>query len=576
MGQVFGPPFVSVSCQFLKSRNLLQTIDKMDRFLTTTKLLCIAAMILSCQASDQPVSNKKAKSTPPNILWLVAEDLSGYLPSFGDSTIATPNISRLAAEGICYDQFYSAAPVCAPARASIAMGMYPTSIAAGHMRTGGNVKFYPKDITPYEAMPPVGSRMMSEWLRINGYYCTNNSKEDYQFKKTPTAWDESSKEAHWRNRKPGQPFFSIFNFTVCHESRIWAKAEDSLLVDPDLVVPDIPYLPRTDIALNDIRRMYSNIIEMDRQVGEVLDQLEEDGELENTIIFWYSDHGGPLPRQKRLLYDSGMKVPMIIRFPNKEGAGSRNDDLTCFIDLAPTVLSLAGIPPPSYMQGIDFLGEHQPAQKRKYVFGAGDRFDAQYDCIRAVRDKRYKLIRYYERDKPMFLPVAYRDQMPIMQELHRLRDAGKLTPAQALWFRETKPEIEFFDVDSDPHEINSLADDPQYTAKIEELSQAMDQWLVDIDDKGLQKETELLRKLWPDGSQPVTGNPTFDISGDLLEISCPTEGASIGVKMWEETGEEPDSWQVYTTPISRDGQNVKAISHRIGFKVSEEVSHSDD
>ena len=572
MVDLFRSQFELADFYYINDEPLIFNMSKPSLF-----SLIVLTIAVSCSNQENKVHSGEAttESLRPNILWLVAEDLSCYLPSFGDSTIQTPNLSRLAEEGICYDQFYTAAPVCAPARASIAMGMYPTSIAAGHMRTGGNVKFYPKDITPYEALPPVGTRMMSEWLRINGYYCTNNSKEDYQFKKTPTAWDESSKQAHWRNRQPGQPFFSIFNFTVCHESQIWAKAEDSLLVDADLEVPDIPYLPRTDVALNDIRRMYSNIIEMDRQVGRVLDQLEEDGELENTIIFWYSDHGGPLPRQKRLLYDSGMKVPMIIRFPDKKGANTRNDDLTCFIDLAPTVLSLAGIPPPSYMQGIDFLGDHQPTQKRKYVFGAGDRFDAQYDCIRAARDKRYKLIRYYDTEKPMFLPVAYRDQMPIMQELHRLRDLGQLTPAQALWFRPTKPNIEFFDVDNDPHEINNLADDPQYSDKIDELSKAMDQWLIDIDDQGLQEEKELLKKLWPDGSQPVTANPSLNLSKDQIQITCATEGASIGVKLWNDENEEPSSWKVYTDPIHVGNKDlkIKYVAHRIGFKPSAENLH---
>ncbi len=514
----------------------------------------------------------QATTQSPNIVWIVAEDLSCYLPSFGDSTIETPNLSRLAAEGICYDQFYTAAPVCAPARASIATGMYPTSIAAGHMRTGGNPKHFPKGVTPYEALPPPAVKMMSEWLRMKGYYCTNRSKEDYQFKKTMTAWDECSKTAHWRNRKPGQPFFSIFNFTVTHESQIWAKADDPLLVAKDLQVPDIPYLPRTEIALNDIRRMYSNIIEMDRMVGEVLVQLEEDGELDNTIIFWYSDHGGPLPRQKRLLYDSGMKVPLIVRFPDGRKAGSRDDDLTCFIDLAPTTLSLVGMEPPAYMHGIDFLGDHQPVIKRKYVFGAGDRFDAQYDHVRAARDKRFKLIRYYDTEKPMFLPVAYRDQMPIMQELHRMREANELNEVQALWFRETKPEIEFFDVDNDPHEINNLAEDPRYTAKIAELEGAMDQWLAEINDRGLQDEGELLKSLWPEGKQPITTDPSIRRSGEMMWITCATEGSSIGYKIWPKGTREPDAWSVYQGPIEvASDSNIKAVAHRIGYIRSKEV-----
>ncbi|MGI9543391.1 MAG: sulfatase family protein, partial [Cyclobacteriaceae bacterium] len=371
----------------------------------------------------------------PNILWLVAEDLGPYISPFGDSTAYTPNLDRLAAQGVCFDNFYSPSGVCAPSRAAIATGMYPTRIGANHMRTGpwyaGDVpedrireytaRALPAGLTSYDAIPPPEVKMMSEVLRRAGYYCTNNAKQDYQFRKPVTAWDESSKEAHWRKRAPGQPFFSVFNFEVTHESRIWNKAEDSLWIDPSKPIPIPPYLPDTEVGQKDVRRMYSNIMEMDHQVGEVLDQLEEDGELENTIIFWYTDHGGPLPRMKRLLYDSGIKVPMIIRFPGEQMAGTRNDDLLSFIDFAPTVMSLAGINPPVYLDGQAFLGDYQAEEKRKYIHAAADRFDETYDTNRAVRDKQYKYIRYYQTDLPMFLHVDYRDQMAIMQELYRLR-----------------------------------------------------------------------------------------------------------------------------------------------------------
>ncbi len=531
--------------------------------------------LLSCANDPDPVGKQDDRDMlvlpdKPNILWLVAEDLSPYIPSFGDSTIQTPTLSRLAAEGICYDYFFASAPVCAPARASIATGMYPTHIAAGHMRTGGNPIYFPEGIIPYEAQPPAEARMMSEYLRMQGYYCTNNAKEDYQFQKTHTAWDQSNGNAHWRNREPGQPFFAIFNFGVTHESRIWAKAEDSLWIPADLPVEVPPYLPDTEVGRKDVRRMYSNIKEMDAQVGEVLRQLEEDGELDNTIIFWYSDHGGPLPRQKRLLYDSGLKVPLIIRFPNAQQAGTRNQDMLSFIDLAPTVLSLAGIAPPAHMDGIDFLGEHQPAEKKKYIHAAADRFDAAYDKIRATRDRRYKYIRYYETEKPMFLRVKYRDQMPVMQELYRLRDADELNEAQALWFRETKPHFEFFDVENDPHELNNLADDPQYADKIRELSDECDRWLDAINDTGLVPESELLETLWPGMEQPVTANPTIYLEQAMVTLDCPTPGASIGYKVEKEDGSYPDSWEVYTGSFNQPvGRDIRVLAHRIGYLSSD-------
>ncbi len=274
--------------------------------------------IIVCSACNAPTTSSSAfPYERPNILWLVAEDLSPYIPAFGDSTVHTPNLSRLAAEGIRFTNCFSVSGVCAPSRAALATGMYPNRIGATHMRNTGNIKYLPEGIVPYEANPPAEVKMHSEYLRRAGYYCTNNAKEDYQFKKTLTAWDESSPRAHWRNRKAGEPFFAIFNFGVTHESRIWVKAEDSLWVDADLDVPVPPYLPDNEVGQRDMRRMYSNIMEMDQQVGEILSQLEADGLMENTIIFWYGDHGGPLPRQKRLLYDSGIEVPLIVRYPDQ-------------------------------------------------------------------------------------------------------------------------------------------------------------------------------------------------------------------------------------------------------------------
>lgn len=529
-------------------------------------------------------SQKDAYKTKPNILWIVAEDLSEYMPSFGDSTIQTPHLSRLAAEGVCFDQFFSPAAVCAPARSSIALGMYPTHIGSNHMRTGpwyrDNVsdqaiieydKRLPEGVHSYEAIPPVGAKMMSEYLREAGYYCSNNSKEDYQFIKPVTAWDDSSNKAHWRNRKEGQPFFSIFNVGITHESQIWARAKDSLWVDQNLEVDVPPYLPDTKIGRQDIRRMYSNIKMMDQKVGEILNQLEEDGLLESTIIFWYTDHGGPLPRQKRLLYDSGIKVPLIVRFPDGQFANTRNQEMTSFIDLAPTVMSLVGLEPKSHMDGKAFLGDYKREIPARYVYSAADRFDESYDKIRSVRDRRYKLIRYFEPNLPMFLRIIYREQMPIMQELYRLRDEGLLTAEQKLWFRETKPEFEFFDTEKDPHEVHDLFDDPTYKLKIDELKSALDEWMAKVPDRNFEPEPKLLAKLWPDKKQPVTLAPTVRVQNGFLQIENLTKGASIAYQ-FVDGDKEVIEWLVYTKPIKIEAeQNVKVLAHRIGFKPSKMV-----
>lgn len=509
----------------------------------------------------------------PNILWLVAEDLGPYIPSFGDSTVITPNISRLAAEGVRYTHVFSPSGVCSPSRAALSTGMYPSSIGANHMRTlSGSAKYMPEGLIPYEVVPPPYVKMHAEYLREAGYYCTNNSKEDYQFRKTLTAWDESSRNAHWRDRPEGKPFFAIFNFGITHESQIWARAKDSLWVAEDLEVDVPPYLPDNEVGRGDVRMMYSNIKRMDAQVGKILDELEEDGLLENTIIFWYTDHGGPLPRMKRLCYDSGLRVPMVIRFPNKARAGEIDDQLISFIDFKPTIMSLAGINPPDYIEGKAFLGDYAVKNERTYIHAAADRFDEMYDKIRGVRDHRFKYLRNYNLDQPYYLPVAYREQMPVMKELLRLRDTGELTEYQAQWFREQKPREELFDCEADPHELHNLADDPGYQEKLEELRRECDRWLAEIQDKGMMPELDWLEIIWPGLRQPVTIAPQVSKEGKLISVSSPTKGASIGYQWSEKTEEPGEIWEVYTGPLEENpSKTLWLVSDRLGYKPSEPV-----
>ncbi len=508
----------------------------------------------------------------PNIVWLVAEDMSPVIPSFGDSTIETPNISWLAAEGIRFTNVFSPSGVCSPSRAALATGMYPTHIGATHMRNAGLAKYMPEGIFPYEALPLPEVKMHSEYLRRIGYYCTNNPKEDYQFKKTLTAWDESSPRAHWRNKKPGQPFFAIFNFMVCHESQIWARSGDSLWVDADLDVPVPAYLPNNEVGLRDVRRMYSNVKEMDHQVGVILKQLEEDGYLDNTIIFWYSDHGGPLPRQKRLVYESGLKVPLIIRYPDRSGAGEIDDRLISFIDFKPTLLSLVGIKPPEYLDGRSFAGQYEAPEKRKYIHAAADRFDEHVDRIRAVRDHRYKYLRNFLPAQGYYLPLMYREQMPIMQELLRMRDNGELNEYQAQWFRKSKPEEELFDTYTDPHELKNLAEDPVFKEKLLELRQECDRWIGETGDMGLIPELDYIHSIWPGGVQPVTMEPVISKGEQGIEITCQTKGASIGYQVLSKKEIPGKTWQVYMEPIELGRkEKLVAVAHRIGYKPSDQV-----
>ncbi|HAS49865.1 MAG TPA: sulfatase [Gammaproteobacteria bacterium] len=545
------------------------------------KFIGLLVLVLAIsQCSNEETAKSEQASGPklpqkPNILWLVAEDLSAIIPPFGDNTVATPNLTRLADEGIRYTQVYSSSGVCAPSRAAIATGMYQNRIGAQHMRTTNIADFGVEGIVPYEAVPPAYVKMHSQYFREAGYYASNNAKEDYQFRKTVTAWDDSSRSAHWRNRAEGQPFFSVFNFGITHESQVWAQAGNPLLVDENLEVPIPPYLPDSEIGRKDVRQVYSNIVAMDQQVGEILNQLEEDGLLDSTIIFWYSDHGGPLPRQKRLLYDSGIHLPLIIRFPDQYRAGEIDDQLISFVDFKSTILSLAGIEPPTYVDGRAFLGEYAASTSRDYVHAAADRFDSEYDTIRAVRDKRFKYLRNFNPEKPYYLPLTYREQMPVMQELLRMRDAGQLNETQAQWFRTSKEEEELFDTENDPYELNNLAGDTSYAEKLAELRNELDSWMSYIDDKGLMPEVDLINSMWPNSVQPTTLSPIASKAENdgAITLRSKTEGASIGYQILNDGEELGATWQIYQEPLAiNEGQRLLVIAHRIGFTPSATIS----
>ena len=540
-----------------------------------TKIAAFVVVLWALLGCDSLERNKLSGSTlpeRPNILWIVAEDLSPIIPPFGDLTVDTPNLTRLADEGVRYTRVFSTSGVCAPSRASIATGMYQNRIGAHHMRTTSVVGEGPAGLIPYEVVPPAYVKMQSQYFREAGYYTSNNAKEDYQFRKPITAWDDSSPQAHWRNRASGQPFFSIFNIGITHESQVWRQRNNPLLLANDAEVPIPPYLPETDIAVRDIRQVYSNIIAMDREIGKLLSQLEEDDLVDDTIIFFYSDHGGPLPRQKRLLYDSGIRVPLIIRFPGKWRAGEIDDQLISFVDFKSTTLSLAGIEPPAYSDGRAFLGDFVETPTREYIHAAADRFDNEYDTIRAVRDSRYKYLRNYNLDKAYYLPLPYREQMPIMRELLQLNEQGKLNRFQAQWFREQKPLEELFDTDIDPYELENLAQDPAYSNKLKELSDELDSWLLEVEDLGFTPENELIEHFWPGGVQPVTEVPSMSIIDGEIHISSATPGANIAFQVIGLDQASGSKWQVYLNPVKViPSRRVVAIAHRIGYAPSQKI-----
>ncbi|NNC38920.1 MAG: sulfatase [Hyphomonadaceae bacterium] len=569
----------------------------MGLFLT---LLFLAFLEFISFAASDTAQDVNAEENKPNILWLVLEDTSPILPPYGDNTIVTPNISRLAREGVTYTNVYSPSGVCSPSRASLALGMYPSSIGANHMRTSSHTEI--TGLPVYEAVPPPQARMLSQYLREQGYYTTNNYKTDYQFQAPKNAWDESGIFAHWRNRPQGKPFFSVVNFTTTHESGLFepygfrevemrhyfsdnaeriaklpsnhihktTESETAKHVKKDTNFPIPPYLPDTQAVRRDMWKMYNNIAETDRQLGAVLEQLEQDGLLDNTVIFFYSDHGGPLPRQKRLIYDSGLKVPLIIRFPEAKNAGEIDNQLVSFVDFAPTTLTLVGQNVPEHMHGRDFI--QKDTEQRKYVHAAADRFDGLTDTIRAVKDKRYKYIRNYRPDQGYYLPVKYREKIPSMRELLRLRDAGGLTDVQAQWFRQTKEVDELFDVTTDPHELVNLANNPAHAAKLQVLKNEMDRWLDQIEDDPLMSERNLIDKLWGGKSiKPKTKDPEVTLRNGMASLSSATFGASISYKIIQKNY-EPVAWEIYSDPFAfSEGATLKVQAHRIGYEESETI-----
>lgn len=503
----------------------------------------------------------------PNILWITCEDMSPNLPSFGDSTVVTPNLDRLAAEGIRFTHLFSVSGVCAPSRSAIITGMYPTYMGTHHMRTGSGAR---GGLADYQAVPPPEVKCFSEYLRAGGYYCTNNEKTDYQFGTPFTAWDENSPKAHWRNRPEGMPFFAVFNIMRTHESQIWVHRDKPLRVDPaEVKLP--PYYPDTPLVRQDIARYYDNIMVMDSTVGGIMRELAEDGLLEKTIIFFFSDHGAGLPWYKREVYDRGLRAPLIVRFPDQRDAGTAESTLHSFVDLAPTVLSLANLPIPGHLQGQAFLGEQRARQPRQYIFAARDRMDELTDLVRAVRDERFKYIRNYQPDKPYYQDLPYRRQMPLMQEILRLYQAGQLPEITGRWF-ETKPAEELYDTQKDPYELRNLARDTAYRQELDRLRNALTEWTVRMRDKGFMAEKDLVEIMWPGLQQPLTAAPEVagtskSGKGILVKLSCATAGASIAYRLHNN-----GPWQLYHAPIPvPKAASLTARAVRYGYKPSPEV-----
>ncbi len=441
-------------------------------------LVCFGAADRNLAAADRP-----------NILWISCEDISSHLGCYGDPLATTPNLDRLAAEGTMYTHAFTCHGVCAPSRTGIITGMYPISLGANHMRS--------------KAELPEQIRLFPALLREAGYYCSNNSKTDYNLVwKQQEVWDETSGKAHYRNRADGQPFFAVFNLTMTHESKVWPSGWAGVVKDlPEaerhsaegIEVP--PIYPDTQVVREDFARLADLITVMDRRVGQILEELDQSGLADDTIVIFWSDHGNGLPRAKRWTYDSGTRVPMIVRVPQKyqdlagtKAAGSRDERMINLIDLGPTVLHLAGVAVPENMHGRPFLGPEQHAGH--LIYGARDRLDERHDLVRMVRNRRYRYVRNLMPWYPALQHVSYSERNETRQEMRRLYAEGNLRKTSAQWLERRRPE-ELYDLEADPWETRNLVDDPQLQSVLAELRTACDEWQLQIGDAQVLPEPML-------------------------------------------------------------------------------------
>lgn len=479
--------------------------------------LAAVAFVVAPAAAQPP-----ADPPPPNILWLSSEDNGPHLGAYGDDYATTPNLDRLAARGLIYRNAWSTVPVCAPARTTIVSGLYPAATGSQHMRSQSRL--------------PEGFRFFPRFLRDAGYYATNNSKEDYNLAKPGgegSVWHESSREAHWRNRPEGSPFFAVFNFTVSHESQIRRRPHTPVHDPAEVRVP--AYHPDTPEVRQDWAQYYDKLTEMDAQAGERLAELEAAGLMDDTIVFYWGDHGPGLPRGKRAALQTGLGVPLIVSIPAKYShlapaeyeAGGSTDRLVGFIDFAPTVLSLAGIEPPAHFQGRAFLGAHE-AEPNEVIFGFSDRMDERYDMVRSVRNKRYLYARNYLVDRPYGQRLSYQMETPTTQVWLRLFQQGELNEAQARFWQE-KPSEELYDLEDDPDLVNNLAGSEEHEPERGRLAEILRGQLLTIRDLGFLAESEMHRRAEAMGRTPwAYGQGSYQVERVLAAAELASDRSAQG------------------------------------------------
>lgn len=445
-------------------------------------------LVLICFGAALPAHAAIGESRPPrpNILWLIAEDLGPHLGCYGTREVWTPHLDALAAEGVRYTRFFTTAPVCSPSRSAFMTGMYQTTIGAHHHRSHRDDGY----------RLPRGVRLLTEWLREAGYFTANirelprelgfrgTGKTDWNFTPPPRPFDSS----RWSDLKANQPFFAQINFQETHRPFNAPRRADPTKVQ----LP--PWTPDQPVAREDWAGYLDAASELDRKAGRVLRQLETDGLAANTVVVFFADNGQAHFRGKQFCYDSGLHVPLIIRWPENFPPpkyfrpGSVDARLLEAIDLAPTMLEIAGVKPPATMQGRAFLGE-RAAPPKAHVFGARDRCDETVFRFRTVRDARFRYIRNFTPERPFLQPNAYKSrQYPVWRMLPQWHAEGKLTPEQAFYCAPTMPEEELYDLLNDPHEVRNLAGRPEFDPVRRRLRRVLEDWIETTRDQGRQPE----------------------------------------------------------------------------------------
>ncbi len=484
--------------------------------------MLVAMLLLLAVGSMAVAQSVEQRSTErPNILWLSTEDIGPELNCYGDATAKTPVLDQLAQRGTVYRYAWSNYPVCAPARTTIITGMYASTCGAGNMRS--HIKL------------PEGVKLFPLYLKQAGYYCTNNSKTDYNYRDIQhQPWDESSSKAHYRNRKPGQPFFAVFNYTGTHESKIRQRPHQAV-IDPATVSVK-SYWPDTPEVRTDLAQYYDNLQSMDRWLAKRLQELEDAGESENTIVLFFGDHGSGMPRHKRYAGDSGMRIPMVIHVPEKwqhlagsdYQAGSTSERLVGFVDLAPTMLSLAGVEPADYMQGHAFAGKFQTPGP-DYLYGFRDRMDERPDVSRSIRDRDFLYIRNYFPYLPAGQHIDYQLQTPTTRIWKQRFEAGQLNDVQSSFWKPRAVE-ELYDLRTDPEETVNLAARPDYQSTLQRFRDQHRKSYLQWRDLGLIPESTLL-EIDQSGVSPrtVLNNSAsfplemiFDAAGESTRVTVET------------------------------------------------------